>query len=177
MSRFIRSALFPILIVIVVAMFIEWVIQGNSSNAAPKAIYSAPGMATEQVLTDDLQARAVRSVVIDAQNNLALVTQTSGVFYVTPIADPTTITQTIKTSDPRVIVSQGAVTKPPAVPSFTNDVVNGRVQTVVMNTKDQSLTVTLKATEGGKATQYTVGYTDPAITTELLNQYQVPYDA
>ncbi len=42
MSRFIRSALFPILIVIIVAMFIEWVISGNKTPATPKAIYSAP---------------------------------------------------------------------------------------------------------------------------------------
>ena len=33
---------FAILIVIIVAMFIEWVISGNRANEAPKAIYSAP---------------------------------------------------------------------------------------------------------------------------------------
>ena len=177
MSRFIRSALFPILIVIVVAMFIEWVIQGKGSNEAPKAIYSAPGMATEQVLTNDLQAGVVTSVLIDPQSKLAQVTQLGGVFYVTPVADPVALEALLKNDHRKVTVSQGIVAKPPAVPSFTNDVINGRVQTVVMNTKDQVLTVTLKAPEGGKEAQYAVGYTDPAMTTELLNQYQVPYDA
>ncbi len=177
MSRFIRSALFPILIVIVVAMFIEWVIQGKSSNDAPKAIYSAPGMSTQQVLTSDLQAGVVKSVLVDPQSKLAQVTQLGGVFYVTPIADTAALEEQIKTGKPKVTVSQGTVAKPPAVPSFTNDVINGKVQTVVMNTKDQVLQVTLKAPAGGKETQYSVGYTDPAITTELLNQYQVPYDA
>src|SRR5665811_74420 len=176
-SRFIRSALFPILIVIVVAMFIEWVIQGKSSNEAPKAIYSAPGMSTQQVLTDDLQADVVKSVLIDPQSNLAQVTQLGGVFYVTPITDAAALEAQITTDAPKVTVSQGTVAKPPPVPSFTNEVINGQVQTVVMNTKDQLLQVTLKAPAGGKATQYTVGYTDPAITTVLLNQYQVPYDA
>ena len=174
MSRFIRSALFPILIVIVVAMFIEWVIQGKDTDEAPKAIYSAPGMSTEQVLTSDLQAGVVKSVVIDPQSKLAQVTQLGGVFYVAPVADPAALEELLKTSAPRVIVSQGTVAKPPAVPSFTNDVINGRVQAVVMNTKDQSLTVTLKPAEGGKATQYTVGYTDPAITTRAAQPVPGP---
>jgi cell division protease FtsH len=176
-SRFIRSALFPILIVIIVAMFIEWVIQGNSNNNAPKAIYSAPGMASEQVLTNDLQSGFVRSVVIDPTSRLASVTQTGGVSYVTPVSDPVALQEQLDTSQPKVMVSEGAVSKPPVVPSFTNDVINGRVSTVVMNTKDQVLEVTLAATDGGKPTQYSVGYTDPAITTELLNQYQVAFDA
>src|SRR5450756_924887 len=158
-------------------MFIEWVIQGKSSNDAPKAIYSAPGMSTQQVLTSDLQAGLVKSVLVDPQSKLSQVTQLGGVFYVTPIADTAALEEQIKTGDPKVTVSQGTVAKPPAVPSFTNDVINGKVQTVVMNTKDQVLQVTLKAPAGGKEAQYSVGYTDPAITTELLNQYQVPYDA
>ena len=158
-------------------MFIEWVIQGNSSNNTPKAIYSAPGMSSEQVLNSDLQSGFVRSIVIDPTSRLASVTQTGGVTYVTQIADPVALQQQLSTSNPKVIVSEGAVSKPPVVPNFTNDVINGRVSAVVMNTKDQVLQVTLAATDGGKATQYSVGYTDPAITTELLNQYQVPYDA
>src|SRR5665648_434446 len=158
-------------------MFIEWVIQGNSSSDAPKAIYSAPGMSTQQVLTSDLQAGVVKSALVDPQSKLAQVTQLGGVFYVTPIADTAALEEQIKTGNPKVTVNQGSVAKPPAVPSFTNDVINGKVQTVVMNTKDQVLQVTLKAPAGGKETQYSVGYTDPAITTELLNQYQVPYDA
>ncbi len=177
MSRFIRSALFPILIVIIVAMFIEWVIQGNSSNDTPKAVYSAPGMATEQVLQRDLQSGIVQSVIIDPTSKLASVTQTGGVSYVTPVADPVALQAQLEEAGPRITVSEAAVTKPPVVPSFTNDVINGKVASVVMNTKDQELDVTLVAPEGGKATQYTVGFADPTMTTELLNQYQVPYDA
>jgi len=100
-SRFIRSALFPILIVIVVAMFIEWVIQGKSSNDAPKAIYSAPGMSTQQVLTSDLQAGVVKSVLVDPQSNLAQVTQLGGVFYVTPIADTAALASKSRPEPPR----------------------------------------------------------------------------
>jgi len=176
-SRFIRSALFPILIVIIVAMFIEWVIQGNNSNNTPKAVYSAPGMSTEQVLESDLRSGIVQSVIIDPTSKLASVTQTGGVSYVTPVADPAALETQLKEAEPAITVSEGAVAKPPVVPSFTNDVINGKVASVVMNTKDQVLDVTLVAPEGGKAQQYTVGYTDPAMTTQLLNQYQVPYDA
>src|SRR5450756_1550257 len=122
-------------------MFIEWVIQGNSSSNAPKAIYSAPGMSTQQVLTSDLQAGVVKSALVDPQSKLAQVTQLGGVFYVTPIADTAALEEQIKTGNPKVTVSQGSVAKPPAVPSFTNDVINGKVQTVVMNTKDQVLQV------------------------------------
>ncbi len=177
MSRFIRSALFPILIVIIVAMFIEWVIQGNSDNNAPKAVYSAPGMATEQVLENDLRAGIVQSVIIDPTSKLASVTQAGGVSYVTQVADPVLLKTELTEVEPPITVSEGAVTKPPVVPSFTNDLINGKVASVVMNTKDQVLDVTLVAPEGSKATQYTVGFADPTMTTELLNQYQVPYDA
>ena len=117
MSRFIRSALFPILIVIIVAMFIEWVIQGNSSNNTPKAIYSAPGMATEQVLTNDLQSDFVKTVVLDPTSKLAKVTQTGGVTYVAPVTDPLALQTQIKRDNPLVIVSEGAVGKPPVVPT------------------------------------------------------------
>ena len=57
-SRFIRSALFPILIVIIVAMFIQYVISNNNNkgNAQAKPIYSAPGTAGLSVLTSDLKA-------------------------------------------------------------------------------------------------------------------------
>jgi len=177
-SRFIRSALFPILIVIVVAMFIEWVIQGNSSkNATAKPVYSAPGMASLQVLNRDLQNGVVKSVVVDPADRLALVTQsdiTGGLTYVVENADPTVLQQQIKTNDPRVLVSDGTVTKPPNKLSFTNQVINGQVASVVMNIKDFNLTVT-PVTKDAKS--YVVTYTDPATTTAVLNQYQVPYDA
>ncbi len=181
MSRFIRSALFPILIVIIVAMFIEWVISGNKANNTPKAIYSAPFVATQQVLTSDLQNAVVKNVIIDPAADAAKVTQTLGQqYYVTGITDPQALQTQIKASDPRVTVANGTVSPPAAKdvqPSFTNDVINGRVQSVVMNVKDQTMVVTLKPDSAGKQAQYTVAYTDPTATTAFLAQYNVPYDA
>jgi cell division protease FtsH len=95
-SRFIRSALFPILIVIVVAMGIEYVIQNHSGNAPAKPTYAG------------------------------------------------------------------------ATNSFVNDVNNDRVAKVLMNTKDQSLQVTLK---GQKQPSYTVNYPDNTQTANLLAQH------
>ncbi len=181
MSRFIRSALFPILIVIIVAMFIEWVISGKKANDTPKAIYAAPFIASPAVLTSDLQSDVVKNVVIDPQADAAKVTQTGGQqYYVTGIADTDALEEQIRTGDPQVTVSTGTV-DPPAEkdvqPSFANDVVNGQVASVVMNVKDQTMEVTLKEDAEGNQTQYTVAYTDPAATTAFLNQYNVPYDA
>jgi len=98
-SRFIRSALFPILIVIVVAMIISWVMQGNSKETAgaAKPSYSGPA------------------------------------------------------------------------PSFVNDFESDKVASVVMNTKDQKLQVTLKAEDAkGNAAKYEVNYPDTGETSKLL---------
>ena len=182
MSRFIRSALFPILIVIIVAMFIQYVISNNNNkgNAQAKPIYSAPGTAGLSVLTSDLKNDFIKSVVIDPSNSKAEVTQTGGIqyFVVEGISSPAALEQQIKTSYPKVAVSRGSVT-PPATsqPSFTNDVINGRVANAVLNVKDQTLAVTLQKDASGKQAQYTVAYTDPASTTALLDQYNVAYDA
>ena len=47
MSRFIRSALFPILIVIILALAVEWFINSrNTSNAVAKRVYSRPALGT-----------------------------------------------------------------------------------------------------------------------------------
>jgi cell division protease FtsH len=179
-SRFIRSALFPILIVIIVAMFIQYVISNNKGTATAKPIYSAPGLASLSVLTSDLQNDFVKSVVVDTQNNRAQVTQTGGIqyFVVDGLSSGAALEQQIKTGYPKVTVNTGTVTPPKnPPPSFTNDVINGRVQNAVLNVKDQTLLVTRKPVAGGKAEQYTVAYTDPAATTALLDQYNVAYDA
>ncbi|MGE5228442.1 MAG: ATP-dependent zinc metalloprotease FtsH [Deltaproteobacteria bacterium] len=180
MSRFIRSALFPILIVIIVAMFIEWVISGNRANETPKAIYSAPFVTTQAVLTSDLQNGLVKNVIIDDASDAAKVTQTGGLqYYVEKIPDTQALQEQISADQPDVVVTPGMVSPPAAKdvqPSFTNDVVNGRVDAVVMNVKDQTMEVTLRPVDG-KAQQYTVAYTDPAATTAFLDQNNVPYDA
>ncbi|NLE22513.1 MAG: hypothetical protein GX624_07020, partial [Actinobacteria bacterium] len=176
MSRFIRSALFPILIVIIVAMFIEWVISGSREEPA-KAIYSAPFVTQMAVFESDLRADAVKAVVIDPSADVAKVTQASGLqYYVRDV--PADLSSTIESANPEVTVSEGTVTPPKEeVASFTSDVVNGRVDSVVMNVTDQTLEVTKKAAGDESPTQYTVAYPDPAATTQFLDQYNVSYDA
>jgi cell division protease FtsH len=179
-SRFIRSALFPILIVIIVAMFIQWVISGNRADDTTKPIYAAPFTTTLAVLQNDLQNDFVKAVVIDPQNQAARVTQTGGQqYYVTGISDAAALEEQITADDAQVSVSTGTVTPPKdgaVLPSFTKDVVNGNVESVVMNVKDQTLEVTLKKVDG-KQQQYSVAYSDPAATTAFLNQYDVSYNA
>ena len=182
MSRFIRSALFPILIVIIVAMFIEWVISNNRTPATPKAIYAAPFVTSQTVLQNDLQNAFIQSIVFSSTDpSTAKVTQTGGQqYYVTGITEPSLAPAAIKADAPAVKVSEGTVTPPKTTtiqPSFTQDVVNGNVQGVVMNVKDQTMEVTLKPVNDKAAVSYTVAYTDPAATTTFLNQYNVPYDA
>ena len=180
MSRFIRSALFPILIVIIVAMFIEWVISGNKANETPKAIYAAPFVTQQAVLQSDLQNGAVKTVIFDTgDTSTAKVTTTSGLqYYVKGITDPALTPEEIGAENELVKVSTGAVTPPKKeVASFTNDVVNGKVDSVVMNVKDQTMEVTLVADAEGNKAQYSVAYTDPAATTAFLDQYNVSYDA
>ena len=180
MSRFIRSALFPILIVIIVALFIEWVISGNDKdNEAAKPVYSAPGMATQTVLEDQLKTGMVQRIIIDPQGGLADVTDTDGLQYVTEIDDAAGLAETVEAEHPDVLVAEGTVVKPPAdSKSFTNDLINGRVESVVMNVKDQLLQVTLSdGTEEQKPTVYEVTYTDPESTSRLLTTYNVAVEA
>jgi cell division protease FtsH len=178
--RFIRSALFPILIVIIVAMFIEWVISSRDSGT-PKAIYSAPFITSMAVLSDDLQSDSVKAIVIDPKSKAAGVTQTGGLrYYVTDIGDPAALEQQIRESRPEVSLATATVSPPSPAdvqPSFTKDAVNGRVESVVLNVKEQTMEVVLKPTAKGKQERYSVAYSDPAATTLFLDQYNVPYDA
>jgi len=181
LSRFIRSALFPILIVIIVAMFIEWVISNNRTPATPKAIYAAPFVTTQTVLQSDLQNAFVKSIVYDTTDpSTAKVTQTGGLqYYVTGITDPSLQQDQVKASDPSVNLSVGTVTPPKSAdiqPSFTQDVVNGNVASVVLNVKDQTMQVTLKPVGDKAAQSYSVAYADPPSITAFLQQYNVPYD-
>jgi cell division protease FtsH len=177
-SRFIRSALFPILIVIIVAMFIEWVISNNRSDDTPKAVYSAPFATSMAVLESDLQDDFIKSVVIDPAGEAVKVQQVGGLQYYVVKDVPATLQETIEAERPDVTVTQGTVTPPKEnTPSFTSDVVNGRVQSVVMNVKDQTLEVTKKAEGDANPEQYTVAYADPTATTQFLDQYNVSYDA
>jgi len=70
-SRFIRSALFPILIVIVVAMVIEYWIQGDN-NAGPKYSYAGPAPS----FVNDLNNDKVASVTMNTKDQTLQVTTT-----------------------------------------------------------------------------------------------------
>ena len=71
MNRFIRSALFPILIVIVVAMVIEYYIQGNDESG-PKYSFSGPAPS----FISDLNGDRVASVVMNTKDQTLQVTTT-----------------------------------------------------------------------------------------------------
>ena len=74
MTRFIRSALFPIIIVIIVAMFIEFVIQGN--NTGKQEQYSYQG--SSKSFVNDLENNRVSDVVINTKDQTLQVTPTAG---------------------------------------------------------------------------------------------------
>ena len=73
MTRFIRSALFPIIIVIIVAMFIEFVIQGN--NRASRSSYSYQG--SSKSFVSDLENNRVSEVVINTKDQTLQVKPTA----------------------------------------------------------------------------------------------------
>ena len=74
MSRFIRSALFPIIIVIMVAMFIEYIIQDNGGEAK-KYEYAGPAPS----FIDDLENGRVDAVVMNIKDQeLKVTTKATG---------------------------------------------------------------------------------------------------
>jgi cell division protease FtsH len=173
-NRFIRSALFPILLVILVAMAVEWFMSSDNGSSGAKYVYTAPGTVTERVFADELRFGRVSGVVVDPQARTAQVQETNGLQYVvTGLGDPAALVARLRRDYPDVLVSEGRVTPPPAVKSFTDDLVNGRVQSVVMNVKDLKLQVTLKPGSDGKSLRYEVTYPDTQTTSALLTQYGV----
>ncbi len=171
MSRFTRSALFPILIVIIVAMVISFFIQGDETGTAP--IYRAVGTAPADVLERDLRRGQVASVVVDESADRALVTAGSGEKYVVE-TDGGALLERLEAEAPDVPATSGTVPEASGAQSFTNDLINGRVAAVVMNTSDQKLevTTTTKA-ENGEPERYEVGYPEASATAELLQFYGV----
>ncbi|HSL96417.1 MAG TPA: ATP-dependent zinc metalloprotease FtsH [Thermoleophilia bacterium] len=171
MSRFTRSALFPILIVIIVAMVISFFIQGDDKSTAP--IYRAVGTAPADVLERDLRRGQVTSVVVDESADRALVTAGSGEKYVVE-TDGGALLERLAAEAPDLPATSGTVPEASGAQSFTNDLINGRVAAVVMNTSDQKLevTTTTKA-ENGEPERYEVGYPEASATAELLQFYGV----
>jgi cell division protease FtsH len=170
-SRFTRSALFPILIVIIVAMVISFFIQGDDKSTAP--IYRAVGTAPADVLERDLRRGQVTSVVVDESADRALVTAGSGEKYVVE-TDGGVLLERLAAEAPDLPATSGTVPEASGAQSFTNDLINGRVAAVVMNTSDQKLevTTTTKA-ENGEPERYEVGYPEASATAELLQIYGV----
>ncbi len=116
MSRFIRSALFPILIVIIVAMFIEWVINGNQAQPVK---YTYQGGSRSFV--SDLNAGRVASVVMNTKTQTLDVTtkqqppDNKAVTYQVNYPDNTQ-TATLLQAHPEVTV----VAKNPSSPWWTS---------------------------------------------------------
>ena len=110
MSRFIRSALFPIIIVIIVAMFIEFVIQGQGASKNAQQYYQG----TSSFKTD-LAAGDVKSVVINTKDQTLQVTPTSGSAYQINYPDTAALTNLLA-SHPNVTVQS----KSPKSPWWTS---------------------------------------------------------
>ena len=76
MSRFIRSAFFPILVVIILAVIVQWVIK-SGGDSGPKYTYSGPAPS----FVDDLSNGKIGSVVINTKTQKVEVTTTDGQKY------------------------------------------------------------------------------------------------
>ncbi len=174
MSRFIRSAIFPIVVVIVLALVVNWAL-GHRTTTQVKHAYSA-SVAGKPLgtLQSDLAAGKVESVVLDYNTLAAEVTPANGgAPYVVPAPqnDMMLITGVLSQYS-KVPHSIGTVMTQSDPASFVNDLQNGRVASVMMNTKDQTLQVTQVPPEGGgKAVTYTVQYPDTTTTTQLIQKY------
>ena len=181
MSRFIRSALFPILIVIIVAMFIEWVISGNKTNDTPKAIYAAPFITTRRCCrATSRTASSRRSSSTPATRRRPRSPRRAGSSTTSQTSPTRRCSRTqIKTDDPRS-TSPPAPSTPPARARHPAELHQrrGQRQGPARGHQRQGPDHGGHAQAGdGKQAQYTVAYTDPAAHDRLLDQYNVPYDA
>jgi len=176
-NRFIRSAIFPIVVVIVLALVVNWVL---SSRGPSQPKYAYAGTVSGQslgTLQSDLAAGKVDKVVLDYNTLAAQVTLTpanGSKFYIVPAPqnDMSLITGVLAPY-PKVPATIGTVTTNSDPQSFVNDLQNGRVQSVLMNTKDQTLTVTRTVPAGStaKPVVYTVSYPDTTTTTQVIQNY------
>ena len=93
MSRFVRSAFFPILIVIVLAVLIQVVWRsGGSSSTEPNYQGAAPSFVA------DLQAGKVASVVINTTGMTLQVTPVSGASYTVHYPDTLALSELLQDS-------------------------------------------------------------------------------
>jgi cell division protease FtsH len=109
-SRFIRSAFFPILIVIILAIIVQVVIRGNGP-AAPQYTYGGPGNS----FVNQLDSGKVQAVVINTKDQTVQVATTSGQKYSVNYPDTTQLTELLA-KYPNVVVTS----KSPSSPWWTS---------------------------------------------------------
>jgi cell division protease FtsH len=85
-SKFIRSAFFPILIVLIVAGLVVWFMRGNASSGTQ---YTYQG--TQNSFVSDLQAGKVASVVINTSDKTLVVTLTDNTKFTVNYPDTTAV--------------------------------------------------------------------------------------
>ena len=129
MSRFIRSAFFPILVVIILAIVVQMALHrtGNGTKSSVKPQYhgqfvvaNVPSTVPESRLANDLAAGVVQKVVVDSQTMAALVTtsasatsstsSTSGGGTPTPAPSASATTSSGATSSSGATTSSGSTT-------------------------------------------------------------------
>jgi hypothetical protein len=93
---------------------------------------------------------------------------TANAVYGVVFTDPTSFSQLLAKYKTTPVSGSVPTTSIPR--SFVNDLQNGRVKSVVMNTKDQTLQVTPTA---GNGPVYKVSYPDTTTTAQLIGQYNV----
>ena len=106
MSKFIRSAFFPILIVIILAVVVQVVLRGGGS-AAPQYTYQGGSNS----FVSQLAAGTVRSVSINTKDQQLEVTTTGGQKYTVNYPDTTTLTQLLQ-KYPDVVVTSKSPSSP-----------------------------------------------------------------
>jgi cell division protease FtsH len=109
-SRFIRSAFFPILIVIVLAIIVQVVLRGNSPQTA-QYTYGGPGNS----FINQLDQGKVSQVVINTKDQTVQVTTTNGQKYSVNYPDTTQLTEKLA-EYPTVTV----ISKSPGSPWWTS---------------------------------------------------------
>ena len=106
MSKFIRSAFFPILIVIVLAIIVQVVLRGGGTSTTQ---YTYQGGANSFV--SQLEAGSVQSVSINTKDQQLQVTTTGGQKYSVNYPDTTTLTQVLQ-KYPTVTVTSKSPSSP-----------------------------------------------------------------
>ena len=137
----------------------------GSNSASPTPTPSASASASAGATTTSGAATSSTSSGSTSQA-AAGSTATGSTVYGVLFNDPVQFTALLAKHKVTPVV--GAVPTQSVPQSFVNDLQNGRVKQVVMNTKDQNLTVTLN-----DKTTYKVSYPDTTTTTQLIDQYNV----